>query len=868
MFNPCRAMISLMPRAVQCSGRPRQRCVIMIAIVSAAVVMVDVPPLACGQHPIAGPVRRDDETEDQFLEGLRQRRLFALAETYCRERLGAQGLSPRRRNELTIQWIRMIADQALNVPADQRDAYWKKARRVAEEYVRKYPEDPRTVLVQLQDAFTLVAQAEVARLEADLVAAASVRVDRIRTTIREACRTLKDLDQQLASTATSDGPVGQAFSLSERLAVRTQLGLNWARALRNLALTYADDSSDRRAVLGEASDRLEQLERQLPPDDPLTYQVRLERAVCCRLAGDMPRAAELLAGVPDNKLPPLPAMRALAEKIRGALARQQLSEALAMIREATESSAGVSPEFDLAIVETYVTLWRQTRQQNRPEESVRWREQALAAVKQIEARHGMYWGRRAELLLLEAGRSLGAGSAEILERTANEMYLQNRWDEALAGYDQAAQAARQTGSPELAFRLGYKGALLQQERQDHSDAARRFRTLALEFSALPDAPKAHLLAVVNLAQQAARDSSLRETYLAWLEEHVSRWPDSATADQARLWLGRFHQSRQQWDRAIVAYRGVDSESDVFGEAVQGMIASWGRWLESLQGRGEDLAQVREDAVSTLRRLGGQESEGEQKNIGWQCRLAAARFQLVYGDADTAVLKDLQQLAAQPTPWTDRVKLLYAWALAETGGVGGAQQALAATQQLSSLELSARLEVVQGLSRLLKSTSDPSHATQLLSVVQTIVEPLKEQANDLHEDARRKVIETVSSALLAGGDVHGALAWLEDGIGRFPEDLALQMSFGKALLQDDRPESWRRGLEQWRRIAARVKPRSDPWFEAKYHVALSQIRLGEYAEASRRIRYLQVTEDLAGSGWQSKFDALLRQCEARSSGRER
>ena len=96
--------------------------------------------------------------------------------------------------------------------------------------------------------------------------------------------------------------------------------------------------------------------------------------------------------------------------------------------------------------------------------------------------------------------------------------------------------------------------------------------------------------------------------------------------------------------------------------------------------------------------------------------------------------------------------------------------------------------------------------------------------------------------------------------QFPDDLAVQEALGSTLLRGNDVPSATEGLDQWRRIAARCKPRSPAWFRAKYHVALAQFRTGDKAGTARLIKYLQLTEDLKSSGWQPQFEELLRRCQ--------
>ena len=55
-----------------------------------------------------------DPHEERFLEGLRERRLFALAQTHCLQRLSDSSLPEARRAELIVELSRSYTEHALH----------------------------------------------------------------------------------------------------------------------------------------------------------------------------------------------------------------------------------------------------------------------------------------------------------------------------------------------------------------------------------------------------------------------------------------------------------------------------------------------------------------------------------------------------------------------------------------------------------------------------------------------------------------------------------------------------------------------------------------------------------------------------------
>ena len=134
-------------------------------------------------------------TEDsQLLEGLRKRGLFQVAQSHCQRHLETSGLSMLERTEWTIEWIRTHAQHALSLPADARPPQWQQARKVASDYLQRYPRYPQRTLVEVQDALTLLARGELLRQEAAISLQPQQRRKVALETLRMAVRMLEKID--------------------------------------------------------------------------------------------------------------------------------------------------------------------------------------------------------------------------------------------------------------------------------------------------------------------------------------------------------------------------------------------------------------------------------------------------------------------------------------------------------------------------------------------------------------------------------------------------------------------------------------------------------------------------------------------------
>ena len=117
---------------------------------------------------LSGQVCAGPGEEAQLLSGLRERGLFEIAEYHCRNQLGREDLTPRERMQWTVQMVRTMAQEALNLPADQRAAVWSRAVDTATRYVTVHGTQAKsfTIPVATQAALVLAKQGEFLRLEA------------------------------------------------------------------------------------------------------------------------------------------------------------------------------------------------------------------------------------------------------------------------------------------------------------------------------------------------------------------------------------------------------------------------------------------------------------------------------------------------------------------------------------------------------------------------------------------------------------------------------------------------------------------------------------------------------------------------------
>ena len=172
---------------------------------------------------------------------------------------------------------------------------------------------------------------------------------------------------------------------------------------------------------------------------------------CFRLLGEMEEAQALLNRVLKADSPHSIPQSVFEQQLRLALDQdEQLLMQSAL--QASENISGPGPQLELARLEVMMQLAARAGQpQNR-----QWLSAASRLTQSIENRHGGYWGRRAELILIgpaETNRtaanprildSVNGDSAELdlLIRLANNAMRNGRLEDAVKAFDRASQTVR------------------------------------------------------------------------------------------------------------------------------------------------------------------------------------------------------------------------------------------------------------------------------------------------------------------------------------------------------------------------------------------------------------------------------------------
>ncbi len=700
-------------------------------------------------------------------------------------------------------------------------------------------------------------------------ALAPEQLESARQALRDAESLLAAIDKELAAEIPlrRRTPKAGGLSADELVSLQQQARRELARAHRNRALLYPAPSDDRLALVLRAVESLQTTISQLAADDPLQAMLRLDLAECQRLLGKFDEAGEQLAALDAEGIAPAVRLAARAELIRLALAKEDLPTAKRLIGQGRSLASVSSAELDLAWFEAQLALARAAKE---PAIAKEHQDQAAELAKSIQRDHGTYYGQRADqLLAAKLPQTPGTVNVELLARAADRLFVQREFVRAMAAYDDASAQARAAGDLQASFTLAYKAALIEQTRQQHAEAARRFRTLAKNLATHPQAPAAHLAAAWHAAQLVKTNdpqtAAASEAYGEILREHLSAWPSSETASQARLWLGRWHESRREWADAAAAYAQVPRTSEHFASAAQGLANASRQQLAELTASGEATAEPAAAAINRLHKaIVSDKSELPAKwtTAERTAALAAAEIMLQYrtGEAPTAeklLVAALADAANAPAEWRAAATTQLVVAQASQPERQGV-----ASETLRQLSESPEqlIGVLAGLSRA-REGAPADQRGSIAKLQLAAIELLAPRRDTLSADMGKSLDRAEAEALAAADQRDEALRAYRKLASANPDDGDIQQGYAELLLTGDDRDSLQAALTQWRTIASRSRPRSERWMLAKYSVALAQFKLGDKANAAALLAYvLETPPGLAGSAWEERYRELLAKCQ--------
>ncbi len=798
---------------------------------------------------LSGPsahAQLEPSIEVRTINGLTQRRLFDVATTYAETLLVSGQLDGRATVDITVALLDTLAKKAYQSsdPAD-----WDNARKKAVTW-EATNQSPRKILISVQAALLEQLQIErwIRELELKLAGAETkaLAVEAISNLVNRFSALQADI-KTLLNRRPSPREEAEWFTANELLTLRYNIEYQRARTLLYRAALYNDaEDLNRNDVLTMVEGQLKSVLQSMSPSLPLWWTVQADRIALARKMRDYQSAYRLYSSLPTSAATVASRNEVNAEWIRTLIETKKYDDAIAIAGK--ESFASKSAKLDLARVELFVAMLG-------AESGEIWQQRALELTKSIEQNHGGYWGRLANLAVVgtAAGSPESGSSLDLLIRVADEAQRNKQWEEAIIALDAAYAQADKSKSNDIAWKLGFRAASIEQSLNRYANAQARFEKLATQHADLADAHTGYLMACWNLTRTMTNQPEELTRYEAMLSKLIETWPASSSADQARIWLAGLRKSQKNRPAAIGLLLDVNAASPLFGKAVSELSSVSTRLMKQGDLSEESKSNIRSALIVRLLPLLDVTADAMPDN--WQetqtkILVLLMELKILY-DAELPqdLDKNFQRLLKDPAiPAETRllanaleyVRRDFAFEMAQTQAGRARQLAI----------------IREGLTTTAEDPEFSKKAPRLLKAFQQLANDISE----LPQGEQNRWNNAALDALVSQGDLPNAVNLAATLAEANPRDAATQIRLAKLLTRQSKisPEIGEQALKQWRKVARSSRKQSQTWFTAKYFVAKLLGSQGKQGDALKLLNFIKAVPP----GWKqaenaSDFDALYR-----------
>ena len=560
---------------------------------SRTLLVVVVLMLTCvAQTSLAVQTEQVQQEDQKLLDGLRDRKLFDLADDYCRKLLESSEISQQRRATLAVHQLKNLTAKAVFSPSERRQDIWQQIDKTANDFSSSF-RGSRGFLVRTQQSLATIAQVRLIRQEIDArlaqPGANQTAISLLRSVRDQLEETIRDIEKTIPQS--SPDPTPTDLGTPQLLALKTNLQFQFAICNLERSQLYADDDkANRKDALSQAQEQIAKANRTAEKGKSLWWEAKLASSKCLRLLGRHKEASVTLKTLPESLLPTNLKPHLRIERLKVALASEDRAAAGTLVRQALEQAQRTPPE-DIGLVQA--TLW--LTRTSPADQAVKWKALSASLVQAIKSSHGRYWGRRAELVLVESIQDNAANNPAslsvspdadllILTQVAQTALKEQRYENAAEDFGKAILLAKRQSDFESILRLSIQQGEVFETLGQHANAADAMIDAAIVKPNLGNAAAAHLRGCWNLSQTISGPDAQQQAdrFQKRLEQHLETWPTSSTAESALLLLGERHRQTRNYRSAFDTFLRVPASSERFPQAAIKAAAAASNLLLSLE----------------------------------------------------------------------------------------------------------------------------------------------------------------------------------------------------------------------------------------------------------------------------------------------
>jgi tetratricopeptide (TPR) repeat protein len=842
---------------------------------------------------------RADETHVKFLDQLRQRRLFSLAEGEALSRLNGDRLSIADRTFFSIELSKTLTQHAGYVSDHEQEELWQRARTVLEELLKQDGANTRSVLVEAQLATISLSEGIWLRGEITLRPFDEPLLKQAKSATTSAIEGFQSIEKSLVEPnrnpnekkSRTSGLSGHELRalLHE---VRWQLG----QCYQNLADLDSSGSAERTRNAITA----EQFLRQLTgvADEPVQSRAKILLAACSRLKGDLKRAAEMLNAIEkaDSNLMELVADDMIAERVRLLLELKRPDEAVERLMKRRSVTKRLTGELWFLQTQSLIALREITLQKKQTELEERLTEQIGTTLDRCENQVGGYWSRRCRQLWdnVQTAQKYGPQLDSLMQQ-ARMSYTAGRIDAALTQYASAETEAKNSGQADLAMELGFTRASILLNQKQYEAAAAEFLRLATEYATQKRAANAHLLGTFSLGRlyDEKKTQQRREAYTEALDRHLKEFSDDPTVNEARFLKAQLEEQRLQATLALPLYLDVERGHARASDAISGAARCYEVILKRMREQHVPTADLEREAIDRLTKYLSQRGEDTES---WTSTNADVALRLVsillLGAADAANAGDSGRLRALVLPGSSpRWDLANQWLSRVASYIQSQESNADLKETLASLIQ--RMEPLQFIMMVLKnndseaerllksiaktpsvllsimiafddfsSAQEPAERKRMAEWQSKVAEQLIPLQDQLNPAQRIQFDQALIRSYTTNGQTAKAVEIIQRLSEKVPKDTDQQRQFAQQLAESNDIDALTLAKKCWRRVESLAKPGSDEWMSARVNVLRISIRLKQTDEARKLLQVTKVLYPDPGAPWNAQLQEISKELQSK------
>ncbi len=820
--------------------------------------------------------RNDQEAIERYFEGLRQRRLFSLAETVCLRRLSERALDPAIRARYAVELSRTFSEHARYVAAfDEQTELLEQARESVLKLIRRGMDHPQQVLLEAQAQFVTAREVELHRWRFELQPFDTAPRDRAMLLSTRLVADFEQLDEKLSHelrVLNRKTPPGGLTTFQLR-GLQRVLRHRLSAVLLDRAKMLERRSPDRAEALVKADSAFRRLASGGVLDD-LAWRSRLGLVETIRLRGETTIAQKLLNGMLNDQPAPQVLDEIVAEQAEILITEKKLNDAADLLRQHRLERRGLNGRLSYLNAAVLLQLWKIAREKDELKLADEVLQEASTSVARAQVEADGYWAARARQLLASANSTKDYGAvAGALVQQAQSLFGAGKASEAAVAFEQAFAAARQEGRTEAAVEISYTaGSVLL--KLDRFDEAAAFFQQAQTLQ--PDGPRA---AHANLLQawckgrvyQQQPTSAHREAYAAALQQHREGFPDTSTFGDATWMLAGLEERRGQTVQALKLFAQVPNGHAHAAESRVAVARCAESILEKLkradQPRAEwEAALVRQldifvqPVLAQPTMLTGPQAELLLRTGRLHLQLETPDYEtadqlLLHIQANAKPGEDVEPGALDQVVWVETVNAAAGLRIVALVGKGDVDAARRELEQIASQGVNSLCDVLDGLTTAATRLDEQSRWSIGQLQLRT-VELAKIDEGKLPETDRRRFRHSLAGAYELAGLPARAAAILTAFLKANPDDHQLRKRLAELLLHSDQPTDLRTAREHFRKLEAVERAGSPAWLRTRLQVIRASIALKETDEAKKLLKVTRLLhKNLGGPALKSEYDAV-------------